>query len=153
MNKKTVFILVVVVIIVGALAWRWRESIFPVGKNSASNIVFEKQSSTEPCPGAGECFQNVRLYNSGRLVVEGPKGTGEGVVSASTVDGVKQIIRDENLLDRECPFEVIVGLSTTYKLNLEGKTRELKYPACNDQLVKIDSLLRFPIETYAQDNL
>jgi hypothetical protein len=109
------------------------------------NVVFyEKHEAWGPCPANGTlgCKLDTYVYRSGKVIFKSLKG--ESATEISTVTQILQLIRDGDLLTKECSFSQMPDRSVTWKIRLDGVEKEFASVQCQDQLKDIDALIPFP---------
>jgi len=122
------------VILVGSLNW--------IQYGRYGEILFEKKESWEQCPSYKICNQSTRLYYSGKLILEGEKNI-EKDINAETVKKIKDRIKLAGIMDRDCWIEEpLADYSAVYNFNLDGKIRKMRYPNCQEELKKIEELIK-----------
>lgn len=134
-NHLTIVLVAVIAAILGSLG-----TYIIMSSKPADQILFEKDASWGPCPPAAEpCSQSTKLYNSGRLVIQTNKNV-EKYLNKNLVDQVIIEIRQSGIMDKSCEHSEVVDYSATYKINLDGREKIIRFPACDDELKKIESL-------------
>ncbi|KKW00600.1 hypothetical protein A3H89_02100 [Candidatus Amesbacteria bacterium RIFCSPLOWO2_02_FULL_48_11] len=105
-----------------------------------SLVIFEKNEGWGPCPpGGGPCSQSTKLYGSGRLVFEGNEN-GEKNLSKNLVDQVIGQIKQSGIMDNSCEAPIVLDYSAIYKVNLDGQEKTIRFPGCENEIKKIESL-------------
>ena len=74
------------------------------------------------------------------MVFEG-KTRFEQKIDITAVNAIMRKIRDNNLMAKNCEALPVMDYGATYKLTLDGKTREIIFPGCNRELGEIELLL------------
>ena len=112
---------------------------------TADSILFEKNSGWGPCPPGAVCEQSIRLYYSGELILKGYI-TVTKQLDQETVGNFKNQIKTSKIMERSCESTEVLDYMATYKINLDGKTKEINFPGCENELSEIEKLIPLPAE-------
>ena len=112
-------------------------------KKDASPVLFKKDDWWSACPvGQRICQQTTKLYDSGDLVFYGVESTRKKV-NQEKLDQVKNKIRETGIMEKVCLAEPTPGYQATYYLNLDGKSKFIGYPGCEEELGQIEESFGF----------
>ena len=105
-------------------------------------ILFEKQESWGPCPPNNICNQTTKLYYSGELILEGEMNI-KKELDGEVMEKIKNQIESSGIIDKDCWIKAPVpDYSATYTFYLEGKTKKMRYPNCEEELKEIETLIK-----------
>ncbi|KKU95704.1 MAG: hypothetical protein UY28_C0045G0005 [Candidatus Amesbacteria bacterium GW2011_GWB1_48_13] len=106
----------------------------------SEQIIFEKDEWWGPCPLQGEpCEQRTKLYGSGRLVLEGNENK-DSYLGGSVTGRVVEQIRLSGIMDKNCQAPLVLDYGATFKIVLDGREKEIRFPGCEKELKSIDDL-------------
>jgi len=127
----------------GFIFYRWFQE---KGSNSGelastqtNDILFEKDEGWGPCPPGRVCSQTATLYGSGKLTLKGDKNY-EKTLSKNLVDQVIIQIRQTGIMNKSCETPTLPDYSATYKINLDGQEKTIRFPGCENELKRIEDL-------------
>lgn len=109
---------------------------------SDNTILFEKQEGWGPCPPGDICRQSTKLFYSGELVLEGEKNTNKKL-DAQTTSKIKNQFVASDIMNKDCSAGVVLDYYVIYTLNYEGRTKEIIFPGCEEELKSIEELFTF----------
>ena len=139
MNKllglATLIAILIVIILVVLVTQR------PIQGNT---LLYEKSESWGPCPPNGTCQQSTKLYYSGRLVVKGATELQKQLTQQEINDLIAKI-KSTHIMRKECSAPIVLDYSATYRLNVSGKQKTIRFPGCKEELQEIEELI--PDET------
>ena len=105
-------------------------------------VLLEKRESWGPCPSIEyKCYQSTKLYYSGKLILEGSNDT-EKQLDKNSFDRIINQIKASQIFDKDCYAQEVLDYGATYKLNLDGRKKTIGFPGCEDELRKIEELVR-----------
>jgi len=102
--------------------------------------IFVRQEGWGPCPPEGVCTQLIMLYDSGKLVASGSENY-ERQLEQARMNQIISYMREFDLLHRECVDSIVLDYSAAYTLNLDDEKREIRFPACEDELKRLEDLI------------
>lgn len=105
-------------------------------------VLFEKSESWGPCPPEGEpCSQSTKIYNSGKLVLEGNKNY-EKKLDQETLRNIIRKIDSSGIMDKDCSYSgTVVDYYSETNLVINGKRKTIQYPGCEEELAEIEKLI------------
>jgi hypothetical protein len=105
---------------------------------SRDYVVYDKEITPKGlCTPEDICFENVRLYRSGKAISLGSKMAIK-VLSKKEMNKIIASINTTQIFDRECK-EVDSGVNSSYTLKLGVEVRRIKSGSCDQQLQQIES--------------
>ena len=119
--------------------------LFSLNKTSINEnediLIYEKKESGGPCANPdGGCFLSTSLYSSGRLVLESLE-TNELQLTEESVDTIIIKIKNSGIMSMQCEGPIILDYSATYNFNIEGETKTIYFPGCENELNTIDAII------------
>lgn len=141
MNKKTIIILSILVIIIVSLA------VFILQKQedkiiiqNGDTLLFEKDEVWGPCPPDFICHQSTKLYYSGKLILEGATEL-QKQLEPKEINSLIEKIRLTNVMNKDCSAPIVVDYAATYKLTVNNQEKTIEFPGCEDELREIEELI------------
>ena len=140
--EKKIKIGLVVLISIMILIILFSSNKISIKKDVAEDIlIYEKKASWGPCANPnGGCFLFTSLYSSGRLVLESLE-TKELQLTVESVDTIITKIKNSGIMGMQCDAPRIVDYSATYNFNVEGETKTIYFPGCENELNTIDAVI------------
>ena len=108
-----------------------------------ANFLFQRTASWGPCalPDANACHDELTLSQDGMLEISSVKGIVKEKLDPSKLEKIKNHIRTSKLLLLPCTASVIVDYTARYRITLDGTTKDIDFPGCEQDLKVIDDLL------------
>ena len=111
---------------------------------SPNQVLFKEREGWGPCPGPFDsCSQLTVLLYSGELILEGSSNS-TSQLTPIQVEAVIGKIRSTGILEKECKFNPVMDYWAGYTINLDGKTKKVTFPGCDDELGEIKALIPTP---------
>lgn len=104
---------------------------------------YEKNEEFGPClTGKEHCYQIIKIYLNGDVVYSG-KENKTFEISIANVRKIKKLITDSKLMTQSCEeTPILMEYSLTHTFNLNGKTKTIESPACEDELETLDNSIK-----------
>lgn len=140
-NPFFVIVCLVVIGVGGYYAYKNKDN-FKRPEKNVSGIFYDLSAMWGPCPTEeeGACSGAFKINLNGDYYENGSKTT-TGKFDEATINSILTAINDSNIMNKECTGSEITDYQADYKLTINGKTKEIKYPGCVDDLDKIDQLI------------
>ena len=100
-------------------------------------ILLEKNEWWGPCPMESKCQQSIKLYYSGKFVMEGNENSQKQLRQDSMNEIIYQI-KKTRIMEKNCKVVEVLDYGATYKINIEDNMKTIEFPGCEDDLRKID---------------
>jgi hypothetical protein len=120
---------------------------FPIKKDIAtetdSTLLFQRTASWGPCalPNPNACHDELTLSQDGVLRVSSVKGPVLEKITPYNLEKIKTHIQASQLLTKPCDAPIVVDNSAHYRITLDGITRGIDFPGCENDLKVIDDIL------------
>ena len=165
MNKK-ILLLAVVVAVLGIVGYRLFKNLSvpaptPPAKEEISlddpSLLYFKGSGSGECGTPegekGGCFNRTYLYISGKLILESGwraiddhtphEAIVEKQLSKNVVNKIISQIKNSGLLTKDCSAtERVYDYWASYQIQVDSIKKAIKFPACQDELDKVDELIK-----------
>jgi hypothetical protein len=103
-------------------------------------ILFEKIEGWGPCPPDTVCKLETKIYYSGKMSVSG-QVYAEKELPENTILEIVKVVKDTNLMNKNCEAPIVLDYMATYKLNIDGNKKEIQFPGCEKEIRKIENLI------------
>ncbi|TSD08389.1 MAG: hypothetical protein Greene07144_105 [Parcubacteria group bacterium Greene0714_4] len=119
---------------------------FPIKKDGVeidSTLLFQRNASWGPCalPDPDACHDELTLSQDGTLDVSSIKGPVHEKIPVENLEKIKEHIRSSNLLSKPCDAPLVADYIAHYRITLDGVTRDIDFPGCENDLKVIDEIL------------
>lgn len=165
MHKKTPWIILIIVLVLGFVVWDTftredgYEKYAPGSRDvrlADPDLLYASSSSSGLCRNEkgeeGGCGFSSYLYASGTLAEEttwsGVDGSetispSERQVSEDVVNQITKELRDSGIMNKDCPEQLIMDAGWSYQVTMDGVTKSFDNPPqeCQDIFDKADAII------------
>ena len=107
---------------------------------SPDQVLFEERAGWGPCPSVEGCWKNTYLYYSGKFISEASGGNFTKQLTVQEFQAILSKIRATRIMQKECRHGEVVDYWASYSLNLDGESRRIAFPGCEDEITSITAL-------------
>ena len=110
-------------------------------------VLFSVDMGWGPCPVDEGCYRIGIIYNSGKVEINAWEEELGAVTETyfftnDQIATLKNKIRETDVLNKNCVTDAeILDFWATYKINLDGKSKEVRSPGCQEEMFEIAELI------------